>query len=183
MKKNEKASSGKQSQSSLELAFLVSKTQPNQELIDLTDQHLDLIVLFLLFIWTLLPRCGKHLLLAFATKFMRLGSLVEMIAMHVGLVEPEDQATTQEDLSEASEPATPVGDVDENINDENEATPSMPPKKKKSWLNPLVVNLILAKTMIYFFYHLDHVQRLFLSMSQYSSMYVLAFIPISKMMT
>ena len=54
--------------SSLELGILVSKAQPNQELIDLhrkmsaipmvglTDQHLDLIVLFLWFIWTLLPR-------------------------------------------------------------------------------------------------------------------------------
>ena len=51
--------------------------------------------------------------------------------MHVGLVEPEDPATTPEDLSAASEPATPIGDVDENVNDENESTPSMPPRKKR----------------------------------------------------
>ena len=59
-------------------------------------------------------------------RFVRLESLVEMIAVHVGLVEPEDPATTPEDPSAASEPATPIGD-----GDENEATPSMPPKKKR----------------------------------------------------
>ena len=50
--------------SSLELGILVSKTQPNQELIDLhampmvglTNQHLDLIVLLLRFTWILLPK-------------------------------------------------------------------------------------------------------------------------------
>ena len=63
-------------------------------------------------------------------RFVHLESLVEMIAMHVGLVEPEDLATTPEDLSAASEPAIPVGDEDENVH-ENEATPSMPPRKKR----------------------------------------------------
>ena len=63
-------------------------------------------------------------------RFVRLESLVEMIAMHVGLVEPEDPATTPEDLSAASEPAIPIGDEDENVH-ENEATPSMPPRKKR----------------------------------------------------
>ena len=29
------------------------------------------------------------------------------------------------------------------------------PGRKENWLNPLVVNLIVAKTTIYFFYHLD----------------------------
>ena len=62
-------------------------------------------------------------------RFVRLESLVEMIAMHVGLVEPEDSATTPEDPSAASEPATPAGDEDENVNDENEATRSMEEKK------------------------------------------------------
>ena len=33
----------------------------------------------------------------------------EMIAMHVGLVEPENPATTPEDPSAASESATPIG--------------------------------------------------------------------------
>ena len=42
--------------------------------------------------------------------------------------------------------------------------------RKENWLNPLVVNLIVAKTMIYLFYHLDQVQRLFLSMILYPSM-------------
>ena len=51
-------------------------------------------------------------------RFVRLESLVEMIAVHVGLVEPEDPATTPEDLSAASDPAIPVGDEDENV-DEN----------------------------------------------------------------
>ena len=64
-------------------------------------------------------------------RFVRLESLVEMMAMHVGLVEPEDPATTPENPSAASEPATPVGDVYENVNNENEATPSMPPRKKR----------------------------------------------------
>ena len=63
-------------------------------------------------------------------RFVRLESLVEMIAMHVGLVELEDLATTPEDLSAASEPAIPIGDEDENVH-ENEATPSMPPRKKR----------------------------------------------------
>ena len=63
-------------------------------------------------------------------RFMHLESFVEMIAMHVGLVEPEDLATTPEDLSAASEPATPIGDEDGNVN-ESEATPSMPPRKKR----------------------------------------------------
>ena len=53
-----------------------------------------------------------------------------MIAVHVGLVEPEDLFTTPEDLSAASEPAIPVGDEGENVH-ENEATPSMPPRKKR----------------------------------------------------
>ena len=83
-----------------------------------------------------------------------LESLVEVIAMHIGFVEPEYPATTPEDPSAASEPATPIGDVDENINDENL------PGRKENWLNPLVVKLIVTKTMIYFFYHLDQVQRL-----------------------
>ena len=61
--------------------------------------------------------------------FVRLESLVAMIAVHVGLIEPEDPATTPEDPSAASEPATPVGDEDENVH-ENEATPSIPPRKK-----------------------------------------------------
>ena len=54
--------------------------------------------------------------------FARLKNLVEMTAMHVGLVEPEDPATTPEVSSAASEPATPVGDVDENVIDEHEAS-------------------------------------------------------------
>ena len=61
-------------------------------------------------------------------RFVHLESLLEMIAMHVGLVEPEDLATTSKDPSAASEPATPIGDEDENV---NEATPSMPPRKKR----------------------------------------------------
>ena len=61
-------------------------------------------------------------------RFVCLESLVEMIAMHVGLVEPEDPATTPEDPSAASKPATPIGDEDENV---HEATPSMPPRKKR----------------------------------------------------
>ena len=63
-------------------------------------------------------------------RFVHLESLVEMIAVHVGLVEPEDPATTPEDLSAASEPAITVGDEDANVH-ENEATPSMPPRKKR----------------------------------------------------
>ena len=51
--------------------------------------------------------------------------------MHVRLVELEDPATTPEDPSAASEPATPVGDEDKNVNDENEATTPMPPRKKR----------------------------------------------------
>ena len=51
-------------------------------------------------------------------------------ALHVGLVEPEDLATTPEDPSAASEPATPIGDGDENVH-ENEVTPSTPPRKKR----------------------------------------------------
>ena len=96
-------------------------------------------------------------------RFVRLESLVGMIAVHVGLVEPEDPATTPEDLSAASEPAITVGDEDANVH-ENEATPSMLPRKKRKLAESLVVNLIVAKTMIYFFYHLDQVQRHFLSM-------------------
>ena len=57
-------------------------------------------------------------------RFVHLESL--MIAVHVGLVEPEDPATTLEDPSAASEPASPIGN-----GDENEATPSMPPRKKR----------------------------------------------------
>ena len=63
-------------------------------------------------------------------RFVHLESLVEMIAVHVGLAEPEDPATTPEDLSAASEPAITVGDEDANVH-ENEATPSMPPRKKR----------------------------------------------------
>ena len=63
-------------------------------------------------------------------RFVRLESLVEVIAVHVGLDEPEDPATTPEDPSAASEPATPIRDGDENVH-ENEATPSMPPRKKR----------------------------------------------------
>ena len=63
-------------------------------------------------------------------RFVRLESLVEMIVVHVGLVEPEDPATIPEDLSAAFEPAIPVGDEDEHVH-ENEATPSMPPRKKR----------------------------------------------------
>ena len=63
-------------------------------------------------------------------RFVRLESLVEMIAVHVGLVEPEDPATTPEDPSAASEPAIPIGDEDKNVH-ENEVTPSMPPRKKR----------------------------------------------------
>ena len=48
-------------------------------------------------------------------RFVRLESLLEMIAVHVGLVEPEDPAITPEDLSAASEPAIPIGDEDENV--------------------------------------------------------------------
>ena len=51
-------------------------------------------------------------------RFVHLESLVEMIAMHVGLVEPEDPATPPEDPSAASDPAIPGGDKDENV-DEN----------------------------------------------------------------
>ena len=102
-------------------------------------------------------------------RFVRLESLVEMIAVHVGLVEPEDPATTPEDLSAASEPAITVGDEDANVH-ENEATPSMLPRKKRKLAESLVVNLIVAKTMIYFFYHLDQVQRHFLSMILLPSM-------------
>ena len=53
-----------------------------------------------------------------------------MIAMHVGLVKPEDPVTTPEDLSAASEPATPIGIGDQNVH-ENEAAPSMPPRKNR----------------------------------------------------
>ena len=63
-------------------------------------------------------------------RFVCLESLVKMIAEHVGLVEPENMATTPEDPSSASEPVTPIGDEDENVH-ESEATPSMPPRKKR----------------------------------------------------
>ena len=68
MTKTKKLPLANSHRSSLDLGFLVSETQSNQELIDLhrkmavmpmvglTDQHLDLIVLFLRFAWTLLPR-------------------------------------------------------------------------------------------------------------------------------
>ena len=120
----------------------MSKTQPNQELIDLhgdadggpdrstsgSDRapppvHLDP---------TPQMREAPSLGISYdpSRRFVRLESLVEMIALHVGLVEPEDSATTPEDLSAASEPDTPAADVYENVNDENEATPSMRPRKK-----------------------------------------------------
>ena len=71
-----------------------------------------------------------------STRFVRLENLVEMIAMHVGLVEPEDPATTLEDPSAASESVTPVGveylgDVDEHVNDQNGVISSMPPRKER----------------------------------------------------
>ena len=71
-----------------------------------------------------------------STRFVRLENVVEMIAVHVDLVEQEDPATTPEGPSAASESGTPVGveylgDVDEHVHDENEATPLMPPRKKR----------------------------------------------------
>ena len=68
---------------------------------------------------TLSPYCND-----ISTRIVHLENLVEMIAMHVCLAEPEDPATTLEDPSAAS-------DVDENVDDENEATPSVPPRKKR----------------------------------------------------
>ena len=50
-------------------------------------------------------------------RFVRLESLVEMIAVHVGLAEPEDPATAPENLSAASEPAITVGDEDANVHE------------------------------------------------------------------
>ena len=99
-------------------------------------------------------------------RFVRLESLVEMIAVHVGLVEPEDPATTPEDLSAASEPAITVGRLEMKTQMFMKMKPHLQclPGRKENWRNPLVVNLIVAKTMIYFFYHLDQVQRHFLSM-------------------
>ena len=47
----------------------------------------------------------------FSRRFVCLESLVEMTAMHVGLVELDDPAATLEDPSAASEPATPIGNV------------------------------------------------------------------------
>ena len=81
-------------------------------------------------------------------RFMHLESLVEMIAMHVGLVEPEDPATTPEDLSAASEPAITIGDEEMFM----KMKPHLQclPGRKENWMNLLVVNLIMAKTMIYF---------------------------------
>ena len=102
-------------------------------------------------------------------RFMRLESLVEMIAMHVGLVEPEDPATTPEDLSAASEPAIPVGDEDENVH-ENEATPPMPPRKKRKLAESCGSEPDRGEDNDIFFYHLDQFQRLFLSMILYPSM-------------
>ena len=102
-------------------------------------------------------------------RFVRLESLVEMIAVHVGLVEPEDPATTPEDLSAASEPAIPVGDEDENVH-ENEATPSMPPRKKRKLAESSGSEPDRGEDNDTFFYHLDQVQRLFLSMILYPSM-------------
>ena len=69
-------------------------------------------------------------------RFLRMENLVEMIAMYLDLVELVDMATTPEDPSAASESATPVGvqylgDVDEHVNDQNEATTLMPPRKKR----------------------------------------------------
>ena len=63
-----------------------------------------------------------------STRFFRLENLVEMIAMHMGLVEPKNPCTTLEDLSAASESPTSIeveylGDVEENVNEENVATP------------------------------------------------------------
>ena len=45
------------------------------------------------------------------TRFVCLKNLAEMIAMHMGLLKPEDPATTPEDPSAASESATPIGVV------------------------------------------------------------------------
>ena len=70
-KKRRKPPLASNHRSSLELSFFLSKTQPNQELtephrkmaampmVGLTDQHLDLIVLFLQFTWTLSPDEGN----------------------------------------------------------------------------------------------------------------------------
>ena len=98
-----------------------------------------------------------------STRCVRLENLVEMIAMHVDLVEPEGPATTLEDPSAASEPATPIGDVDENVDDENEATPSMPPWKKRKLVESSVSEPDHGEDNDIFFYHLDQVRRLFLS--------------------
>ena len=92
-----------------------------------------------------------------------------MTAKHVGLVEPEDLATTPEDPSAASEPATPMGDEDENVH-ENEATPSMPPRKKRKLAESSGSEPDRGKDNDIFFYHLDQVQYLFLSMILYPSM-------------
>ena len=66
-----------------------------------------------------------------STRFVHLQNLVEMTAMHMDLVEPKDLAITPEDPSVASEPVTPIGDVDEIVNDEYEATPSLPSGKTR----------------------------------------------------
>ena len=105
-----------------------------------------------------------------STRFVHLENLVEMIAMHVDHVEPEDPATTPEDLSSASEPATTVGDVEENVNDEHEATPSMLPRKKRKLAESSGNEPNHGEDNDIFFYHLDEVQRLILSMIQYPSM-------------
>ena len=67
------------------------------------------------------------------TRFVHLDNLVEMIAMHVGLVKSEDPATTPEDLSESSTPVGVkyLGDAKDNDNDENAATPSKPPRMER----------------------------------------------------
>ena len=89
--------------------------------------------------------------------------------MYVGLVESEDSATTPEDPSAASEPATPIGNVDENVNDEHEATTSMPPRKKRELAESSGSEPDRGEDNDIFFYHLDQVQRLFLSLIQYPS--------------
>ena len=100
-------------------------------MVALTDQHLDLIVLFLFHTSQMRETPSLGISNDLLRRFAHMESLVEMIATHNGLVELEDLATTLEDPSAASEPATPIGDVDENVNVENEATPSVPPRKKR----------------------------------------------------
>ena len=94
---------------------------------------------------------------------------MEMTAVHVGLVEPDDPAATHENPSAASEPATPIGDGDENVH-ENEVTLSMPPRKKRKLAESSGSEPDCGEDDDIFFYHLDQVQRLFLSMILYQSM-------------